>query len=403
MTFEETCRGSIEASRETRAKRHAGANGHSRPGEERPRTNRDPRYTPLLRSAAPVVLRRADAGLVARHRTRRGRERLHHRIRHGARQRHDVHVRHDAGVRELRRGAARAAVVAPGALKRVDGPDPSYPDDVCYAADAAARRSRRLPSRTRSRTSLRGRRRHAGPPEELPVRARRVAGAFCLGVHGQRPRRKRCSGITARDVLVEYDLTGEGRVGMAVTDCAHVLDSSSARGDAAANATAANAATGTAAGVGAEARRGRGRGRVSAAPPPPPPSPPPGSPSAASDSMAPSGYIALVFLVGAGFAVVHYGRRGRGGWTRTATAAARAARRFARRRRRLPAGTRFSRPSGTSSSGPWGARPRGTRGSGWTASARGGGTAWSSRRSSPGGEPEPKVTLDTYAYTVDTN
>ena len=82
---------------------------------------------------------------------------------------------------------------------------------------------------------------------------------------------------------------------------------------------------------------------------------------------------------------------------------ARAARRFARRRRRLPAGTRFSRPSGTSSSGPWGARPRGTRGSGWTASVRGGGTAWSSRRSSPGGEPEQKVTLDTYAYTVDTN
>lgn len=208
-----------------------------------------------------------------------------------------------------------AAVVAPGALKRVDGPDPSYPDDVCYAADAAA------PPLTEAsladafpNLTLR----FAGddvtlalPPKNYLFAHGGVAGAFCLGVMDNGRAGTLLGGITARDVLVEYDLTGEGRVGMAVTDCAHVLDSSSARGDAAANATAANAATGTAAASTPGSDAGAGAD-ASPPPPAPPPSPPPGSPSAASDSVAPGGYIALVFLVGAGFAVVHYGRRA--GW-----------------------------------------------------------------------------------------
>jgi hypothetical protein len=103
---------------------------------------------------------------------------------------------------------------------------------------------------------------------------------------------------------VEYDLTGEGRVGMVAADCARLLEEHAPGG---ANDTVANA-TGT----------DDANARAAASPPPPPPppsppsSPPPGSPPAASDSVAPSGFIALVFLVGAGFAVVLYGRRA--GW-----------------------------------------------------------------------------------------
>jgi hypothetical protein len=161
-----------------------------------------------------------------------------------------------------------AAVAAPSALKRVDGPDPSYPDDVCYAAVAAA------PPLTEAsladafpNLTLR----FAGddvtlnlPPKNYLFAHGGVAGAFCLGVMDNGRAGTLLGGITARDVLVEYDLTGEGRVGMAVTDCARVFGSSSARGDAAANATAANATTGTAAASTPGSDAG-GRGRVSVA------------------------------------------------------------------------------------------------------------------------------------------
>ena len=126
-----------------------------------------------------------------------------------------------------------AAVVAPGALKRVDGPDPSYPDDVCYAADAAAPP---LPEASLADAFPNLTLRFAGddvtlalPPKNYLFAHGGVAGAFCLGVMDNGRAGTLLGGITARDVLVEYDLTGEGRVGMAVTDCAHVLDSSSAR------------------------------------------------------------------------------------------------------------------------------------------------------------------------------
>ena len=121
-----------------------------------------------------------------------------------------------------------AAVVAPGALKRVDGPDPSYPDDVCYAADAAA------PPLTEAsladafpNLTLR----FAGddvtlalPPKNYLFAHGGVAGAFCLGVMDNGRAGTLLGGITARDVLVEYDLTGEGRVGMVVADCARLLE-----------------------------------------------------------------------------------------------------------------------------------------------------------------------------------
>ena len=278
-----------------------------------------------------------------------------------------------------------AAVVAPGALKRVDGPDPSYPDDVCYAADAAA------PPLTEAsladafpNLTLR----FAGddvtlalPPKNYLFAHGGVAGAFCLGVMDNGRAADAARG-SPRDVLVEYDLTGEGRVGMAVTDCAHVLDSLSAR------------ATPPRTPPPRTRRRDRRRRRRSDAarartrpPPPPAAAAAPGSPSAASDSVAPSGTSRWCFWWARGSRWSITGA-GRGGWTRTATVA-RGARRshggggFPRERDfpgqvgRAQADRGAAR--GYARFGLDGERPRGRHGG-------------SSRRSSPGGEPEPKVT-----------
>ena len=201
------------------------------------------------------------------------------------------------------------AVLGPDSTRRVAGPDPAYPDDVCYAAVANA-----PPLTEESLVDVFPNLtiRFEGDDEltlELPPKNYlfihgHVADAFCLGVMDNGGAGTLLGGITARDVLVEYDLTGEGRVGMVAADCARLLEEHAPGG---ANDTVANA-TGT----------DDANARAAASPPPPPPSPsppsspPPGSPPAASDSVAPSGFIALVFLVGAGFAVVLYGRRA--GW-----------------------------------------------------------------------------------------
>ena len=211
-----------------------------------------------------------------------------------------------------------AAALAPeGTLERVPGPDPSYPDDVCYklsAANAPPLTEDGLADVFPNLTM-----KFAGedaltlelPPKNYLFIHGVVPGAFCLGVMDNGAAGALLGGITARDVLVEYDLTGEGRVGMVVADCARVLETHAR--ERAENATAANATAANAAGKAAAANAGSGAESGAGAPAPPPPAPPPpGSPPASSDSVAPSGFIALVFLVGAGFAVVLYGRRA--GW-----------------------------------------------------------------------------------------
>ena len=201
-----------------------------------------------------------------------------------------------------------------GALERVPGPQPSlYPDDVCYAAVATAppltdhglvdvfpNLTLRFAGDERLELEL--------PPKNYLFIHETVAGAFCLGVMDNGFAGTLLGGIITRDVLVEYDLTGEGRVGMVVTDCARVLETHAqerAENITVANATVANAAVANAE---SDAESGAGAGAGASLPPPPPPD----STSVSSDSAAPTGFIVLVFLVGASFAVVLYGRRA--GW-----------------------------------------------------------------------------------------
>ena len=159
------------------------------------------------------------------------------------------------------------AVLGPDSTRRVDGPDPAYPDDVCYAAVANAppltedslvdvfpNLTIRFEGDDELTLEL--------PPKNYLFIHGHVADAFCLGVMDNGGAGTLLGGITARDVLVEYDLTGEGRVGMVVADCARLLEEHAPGG---ANDTVANA-TGT---DDASARA------AASSPPPPPPSSPP--------------------------------------------------------------------------------------------------------------------------------
>ena len=148
-------------------------------------------------------------------------------------------------------------------LVKVPGPDPGYPDDVCFQREGAtesapivtmANLGEYYPPLTIA---------FAGdgaslvlPPSNYLFVHGKKPGAFCLGVMDNKGQGTLIGGISVRDVLVEYDKTVDGgRIGFAATDCDALLKDQLARlagGDA-----------------------GRGDPVVNEAPaPPPPPAPP---------------------------------------------------------------------------------------------------------------------------------
>ena len=115
-----------------------------------------------------------------------------------------------------------------GGLTRVEGPDPSYPQDVCYGASAGTAPSPTLDSLENFFPTLtvafEGGASLALPPANYLFIHGKIAGAFCVGVMDNGRAGTLIGGVTVRDVVVEYDMEeGDGRVGFAVADCEAVL------------------------------------------------------------------------------------------------------------------------------------------------------------------------------------
>jgi len=160
-------------------------------------------------------------------------------------------------------------------LAKVPGPDPSYPDDVCFQREGAteiepivtmANLGEYYPPLTIAfdgeGASL------VLPPSNYLFVHGKKPGAFCLGIMDNKQQGTLIGGISVRDVLVEYDKTvGGGRIGFAATDCDALLRDQLARlagGDA-----------------------GRSDPVVNEAPAPPPPGESPPAPKNGSSAVTP--------------------------------------------------------------------------------------------------------------------
>ena len=115
-----------------------------------------------------------------------------------------------------------------GALRRVEGPDPTYPQDVCYGASPGTTPSLALDTLgdffPTLAVSFEGGASLALPPANYLFIHGKIAGAFCVGVMDNGPAGTLIGGVTVRDVVVEYDMeTDDGRVGFAVADCEAML------------------------------------------------------------------------------------------------------------------------------------------------------------------------------------
>ena len=122
-------------------------------------------------------------------------------------------------------------------LAKVPGPDPSYPDDVCFQREGAteiepiitmANLGEYYPPLTIAfdgeGASL------VLPPSNYLFVHGKKPGAFCLGIMDNKQQGTLIGGISVRDVLVEYDKTvGGGRIGFAATDCDALLRDQLAR------------------------------------------------------------------------------------------------------------------------------------------------------------------------------
>lgn len=116
-------------------------------------------------------------------------------------------------------------------LAKVPGPDPSYPDDVCFQREGATETAPIV-----AMTNLgeyyppltiafdgEGASLVLPPSNYLFVHGKRP-GAFCLGIMDNKSQGTLIGGISVRNVLVEYDKTvGGGRIGFAATDCDALL------------------------------------------------------------------------------------------------------------------------------------------------------------------------------------
>ena len=103
-----------------------------------------------------------------------------------------------------------------GALRRVEGPDPTYPQDVCYGAspgdDALAALDTLGDFFPTLAVSFEGGASLALPPANYLFIHGKIAGAFCVGVMDNGPAGTLIGGVTVRDVVVEYDMgTDDGR------------------------------------------------------------------------------------------------------------------------------------------------------------------------------------------------
>ena len=160
-------------------------------------------------------------------------------------------------------------------LAKVPGPDPSYPDDVCFQREGAteiepivtmANLGEYYPPLTIAfdgeGASL------VLPPSNYLFVHGKKPGTFCLGIMDNKQQGTLIGGISVRDVLVEYDKTvGGGRIGFAATDCDALLRDQLARlagGDA-----------------------GRSDPVVNEAPAPPPPGESPPAPKNGSSAVTP--------------------------------------------------------------------------------------------------------------------
>jgi len=162
--------------------------------------------------------------------------------------------------------AAELAKQVAGVLEKTPGPDPSYPQDVCYYREGSAQDTLGEHYPTLALTFGGGARLELPPSNYLFIHGKR-AGAFCLGIMDNFSSGTLIGGITVRNTMVEYDMEGgTPRIGMATTNCDALLREHAAGGGAGANAGAeAGAGDGVGDGVGAGAG-GTGATAASGAP-----------------------------------------------------------------------------------------------------------------------------------------
>ena len=198
-----------------------------------------------------------------------------------------------------------------GALRRVEGPDPTYPQDVCYGASPGTTPSLALDTLgdffPTLAVSFEGGASLALPPANYLFIHGKIAGAFCVGVMDNGPAGTLIGGVTVRDVVVEYDMeTDDGRVGFAVADCEAMLARLAEEGPEGGTG-GETGSEGDDEDARAHARRegsgGKESDETSGA------SSPPAAAAAAHASGAPAGFVAFLFLVAAtAGGVFHYRR-----------------------------------------------------------------------------------------------
>ena len=207
-------------------------------------------------------------------------------------------------------------------LQKIPGPDPDFPEDVCYgpivvgldddssltSAPTQQTLSDFFPNLTL--TFQGGLELMLPPANYLFIHSDAQPNTFCVGVMDNGSAGTLVGGITTRNVLVEYDMSGDGpgKVGLAVADCEAMLLEHGGGGGSDGNNTDNN--NNTDANSNATDAGATGNSPPPTLLPPPPPTPVP-SP-ASSGSVAPTGFIVLLCLVGTGFGLMHYGRRA--GW-----------------------------------------------------------------------------------------
>lgn len=207
-------------------------------------------------------------------------------------------------------------------LQKIPGPDPDFPEDVCYgpivvgldddssltSAPTQQTLSDFFPNLTL--TFQGGLELMLPPANYLFIHSDAQPNTFCVGVMDNGSAGTLVGGITTRNVLVEYDMSGDGpgKVGLAVADCEAMLLEHGGGGGSDGNNTDNNNNTGA-------NSNATDAGATGDSPPPtllPPPPPTPVPSPASSGSVAPIGFIVLLCLVGTGYGLMHYGRRA--GW-----------------------------------------------------------------------------------------
>ena len=207
-------------------------------------------------------------------------------------------------------------------LQKIPGPDPDFPEDVCYgpivvgldddssltSAPTQQTLSDFFPNLTL--TFQGGLELMLPPANYLFIHSDAQPNTFCVGVMDNGSAGTLVGGITTRNVLVEYDMSGDGpgKVGLAVADCEAMLLEHGGGGGSDGNNTDNNNNTGA-------NSNATDAGATGDSPPPtllPPPPPTPVPSPASSGSVAPTGFIVLLCLVGTGYGLMHYGRRA--GW-----------------------------------------------------------------------------------------